>query len=69
MSPDELKRFNEWLEWDHQSRRELAAIISPSGEWFAWRPVRLKGGGWAWMRRVHWFRPLGLLTEYSEIER
>lgn len=38
--------------------------VSPSGTWFAWRPVRLETGRWAWFRRVKWFRPLGLLTEY-----
>lgn len=42
-------------------------VISPRGEWFAWRPVRLHTGGWAWMRRVWWFRPLGLVTEYYEL--
>lgn len=42
-------------------------VISPGGIWFAWRPVRLETGGWAWMRRVRWFKPLGLMTEYREI--
>lgn len=21
--------------------------------WFAWRPVRLEAGGWAWLRRIN----------------
>ena len=45
------------------------AVVSPSGTWFAWRPVY----GWdyhrkchrmIWLEKVAWFRPLGLLTEY-----
>ena len=45
-------------------------IVSPRGTWFAWRPVPLSypRGKWAWLRRVRYFRPLGLLTEYYEIE-
>lgn len=42
-------------------------VISPRGEWFAWRPVRLHTGGWAWLRRVRWMRPLGMVTEYYPI--
>lgn len=46
------------------------AVVSPSGTHFAWRPVT----GWdyemkchrrLWLEKVIWFRPLGLLTEYS----
>lgn len=44
-------------------------VVSPSGTWFAWRPVRLASGKWAWLRRVSWFKPLGLFTEYYEPTR
>jgi hypothetical protein len=46
------------------------AVVSPSGVKFAWAPV----SGWdyasrthrqLWLERVIWFRPLGLLNEYS----
>lgn len=49
------------------------AIVSPEGVKFAWAPVF----GWdhitrthrsLWMEWVIWFRPLGLLTEYSSYE-
>lgn len=35
--------------------------------WFAWRPVRLMGGGWAWLRFVRCFKPLGLFWEFYEL--
>lgn len=35
--------------------------------WFAWRPVRLQGGGWAWGRFVRRFKPLGLFWEFYEL--
>jgi len=46
------------------------SIVSPSGTCFAWRPIY----GWnhktrsrtrLWLQNIIWFRPLGLLTEYS----
>lgn len=43
--------------------------VSPGGVWFAWRPVRLSHGKWAWLRCVEWRRPLGLFTEYYEARR
>lgn len=33
-----------------------------TGNWFAWRPVRLSEGGWAWLRtlsRTTWFYRCG----------
>ncbi len=27
-------------------------MITTGGDWFAWRPVRLDGGGWAFWRRL-----------------
>ncbi len=42
--------------------------VSPGGTWFAWRPVRLETGKWAWMKRVSWFRPLGLFNEYRLVD-
>jgi len=45
-------------------------VVSPQGTMFAWRPVygwdyRTQSHRKLWLEKVIWFRPLGLLTEYS----
>lgn len=44
--------------------------------WFAWYPVRLTNGSWAWLEDVDWcvfpclrHKPNGLYTAYANIYR
>lgn len=51
-----------------ESARSLGA-----GRWFAWRPVKLEDGRWAWLRTVwksRWWRRCGdaYLPEWSTYE-
>lgn len=46
----------------------------PWRHWFAWRPVRLEQGGWAWLRRIYrrrfwpasWFCPQWTYAGWNE---